>query len=304
MSDNVVVIQVTTLFLIMAVGFYARKRSILSKEVTNGLTELLLNITVPFTIVNSFNMDFSRGMLINAGVVLICSIFIHAFSLLFGKIIYRRYPVNTRTILVFISVFSNCGFMGFPVLQSLFGTPGVFYGSIYVVGYTVFVWTAGVMLFTSGREAASIRKVLLNPGIVAVLVGLVIFVFSLKLPVPLFNTLDLVGAMTVPLSMLIVGSMLAEMRIREVLAGSAVYLGTVVRLIIIPLLTFTVLKLVGLNDLILEICVLLAAMPAATLTAMFAERYNGDSALASRLIFTTTVLSMVTLPLMILLVKV
>ena len=156
--------------------------------------------------------------------------------------------------------------MGFPVLESLFGKTGVFYGSIYVAVFNAFIWTYGVMLFSKGREQTSVIKAMINPGIVSVIIGMFIFIFSIELPKPILQTLDMVGSMTAPLSMLIVGALLADTNLKDIFTGFEVYYGTALRLIVIPLITILALSLTGLDRELLRVCVVLVAMPAAANT--------------------------------------
>lgn len=289
------------LFLIMIVGMVAAKRKIINDEVRKRLSELLLYITSPFLVVLSFNFRYSSDMLINAGIVFALSFGIHGLTAILGKYLFIKYPVDKQRVLRFIIVFSNCGFMGFPVLEGLYGRMGVFYGSIYNVVFHIFVWTYGVMLFSADRESASIHKAFLNPGIFSVAIGMIVFLFSLDLPKPIIQTLDMVGSMTAPLSMLIIGALLADTDLKKIFIGWEVYYGSLLRLIIIPLITIAILKPIGIDRDLLRICVVLTAMPAAANTVIFAERYGANSLLASRCVALSTILSIITIPLIMLL---
>ncbi len=299
MDSNVVLEQVLVLFLVMMVGVYARKQKFIDDGMTQRLANLLLNVTMPLMIIASFHFQFSRDMLLNAVILFAVSMGIHFISALLGIVLFYAYPVDVRNILRFITVFSNCAFMGFPVLESLYGRIGIFYGSIYVISFNLFIWTYGVMLFKGKNDPKSVKKALLNPGIIAVAIGMCIFVFSIQLPYPIFRAMDMVGSMTIPISMLIVGALLAQTDLKSVFSGSTVYYGTAIRLIVLPLASFVTLRQLGVPDIILGISVLLVAMPAAANTAIFAETYKGDSHLASRLVAISTLVSLVTIPLVV-----
>jgi len=299
-SNNVVLNQVIILFLIMLVGAYASKRNIITEDVNKKLSEFLLNITVPLLVISSFQLDFSKDMLNNAAIVFIIAVGIHAASALLAKLLYHRYPDSVKTVLKFITTFSNCGFMGFPVLESIYGKTGVFYGSIYVISYNLFLWTYGVMLFSGERDLKTMKKALLNPGITSVAVGLLLFVFSIKLPYPILKTVETVGSMTTPISMIIVGALLAELDFKRIFSGFHIYYGTFVRLVLIPAIVYTVLKTVGFTGTLFGVCVVSVAMPAAANTAIFAQKYDGDALLASQCIGISTVISVITIPLFLL----
>jgi malate permease and related proteins len=294
--------QVIILFLIMVVGYVARKKNIINSVVNKGLSELLLNITLPFMIIASFNYSFSSDMLNKALTLLVYSVVIHTFLAVISKFLYYKYPERTKAVLRFITVFSNCGYMGYPVVASIYGNIGVFYTAMFNIPWNLLCFTLGMMFYTGQKDLKTMRRAALNPGVISVCIGLVLFVFSIKLPFPIFRTLELVGSTTTPLSMIIIGSMLADIKIRDIFTGFELYYGCIVRLILIPLVVLGVLKSFGISGMYLGIPVLICAMPAAANTAVFAEKYDGDSAFASRMIFMTTVLSSLTIPLIILLV--
>lgn len=301
MGNNPVVEQVVVLFFIMIIGVVTAKLDIINEEVRKKLSDLLLYVTSPFLVITAFNFEFSLDMLKNAGIILAFSLVAHVGSIFLGMILFSKYPIDRQRVLKFIIVFSNCGFMGFPVLESMFGRIGVFYGSIYNLTFQVFVWTYGVILFTGNREETSIGKVLLNPGVASVIIGTLIFVFSLRIPKPIYQTLELVGGMTAPLSMLIVGALLSTMDFKSIFTGFEVYYGSLIRLIILPLISIGVLRLLGVERLLLQVSVLLVALPAAANTVLFTEKYNADSVLASRCVALSTILSIITIPLIMML---
>jgi predicted permease len=237
----------------MGIGFIARKKNIIDDAAGKKLSELLLMVTSPAMILSSFQFDYSDEMLKNVMVILGFAFAAHILSLLLGLLLYRRYPENIKKVLKFITIFTNCGFMGFPLLESLYGKTGVFYGSIYVAVYNLFVWTVGVMIFSGERDLKSIRKAMLNPSTIAVFIGMFLFLFSLKLPYPVAKALDMTGAMTAPLAMLIVGSILAGVELKSLLSGFPLYYGIAVRNILLPLVTVAILKVFGFNGIVLGV---------------------------------------------------
>ncbi|NSW91496.1 MAG: AEC family transporter [Firmicutes bacterium] len=303
MENLVVINQVIILFLTMITGFVAKKRDIINNDTIKKLSEILLRITLPAMIIFSYNRQFSKELLAKGGIMLVYSLAIHLFGILLGNIIYWKYPKNIKNVLKFVTIYSNCGYMGLPVLEALYGQTGIFYASIYITIFNILTWTNGVMIFTGEKDIKSMKKALVNPGIIAVFIGLVIFFFSIKLPYPILKTLEMFGSMTTPLSMLIIGALIANTDFKKLFSGFALYYVTAIRLIILPLLTLITLKITGINDYtLLGSCVATAAMPAAANTAVFAERYNGDSVFASRVVAFSTIISMITIPVIFLLV--
>ncbi|HPZ04754.1 MAG: AEC family transporter [Acetivibrionales bacterium] len=305
--DNSVAVfnQVLILFLIMFVGFIAKKTGIINDAVSKKLSELLLKITNPLLVLSAFQMDFSPDIMNNVLLVFIFAVVANLVSILLGQVLFVRQKNEIKKIMKFTAVYSNCGFMGFPVLESLFGRTGILYGSIYVAVFNIFLWTNGMAIFSSSEKLNrdSIKKIVLNPGIITVLIGIVLFMLSIRLPGPVAEAVDLVGSMTIPLSMLIVGATVAGSRFKELFRGWDIYYITAVRLVLMPLIAFAALKILGFPEMLMTICVLLIAMPAAATTTIFAELYDSDSVFASRVVVFTTLASIVTLPLMMLLIQ-
>lgn len=301
MDYNSIINQVIVLFLIMIAGYIARKSRVISKEINEGLSELLLNVTLPMLIISSFNYDFSKEILKNALALLICSIIIHSFLVPVSRLLYFKYKDDVKNVMRYATVFSNCAFMGYPVVESVYGKIGVFYTSIFNIPFNILLWTVGIILYTRKRDLKTIKKAIINPGLISVLIGLIIFIFSIKLPGPIYKTFEMVGSITTPLSMIVIGSMLAEMSVKDVFSGSVVYYSSFIRLVAIPLLVFGILKYIGATGMMLGIPTLVTAMPAAANTAIFAQKYGADAAFASRCVLVSTLLSSLTIPLIILL---
>ncbi|MFT5872667.1 MAG: putative permease [Clostridium sp.] len=300
MGNSQLINQVIVLFIIMAVGFYAKKKKYLNNAVDTGMSELLINITLPFMIVTSFNIKYQAEMISNAQKILVYSFIIHIGLIFISKMLFFKLPKNKQQVFRFITIFSNVGFMGYPVLESIYGGIGVFYAAIFNIPFNILIWTVGVMLYTGEKDFKSIRKAMANPALIAVFIGIILFSFSIRLPLPIETSLKLVGSTTTPLSMLVVGSMLAEMKIKDIFSDFSIYYATLVRLLIVPMIVYLVLKLIKADELLLNICVILQAMPAAVSAAIIAEKYGGDSLLASKCIFITTIVSGITIPIVIL----
>lgn len=288
--------QVLVLALMLSIGVLLRKRQLITDPVRKGLVELLMNVTMPLLIVSSFNFRFSAELLRNAGVVFGASFAIHLSLALLSRLIYCRFEAGKRRMLSFSTVFSNCGFVGYPVVQGLFGGVGVFYTSIFTIPVNLFMWTYGVMLFTGRRDWRGLLRNFWNPPLIATVFGMLIFFFSLQLPAPVLRTCESVGAMTTPLSMFIIGAMLADVELRDVLASLDVYYLSIVKLLVAPILCLLLLRLWGADPLLTGVCVVLVAMPTATLVGVLAEKYDGDRSLASRCAFLTTVFSLLSIP--------
>lgn len=280
----------------MVVGYAARKAKAIDHTLVRGLSGLILNVSIPFTIIASFDRSIPRSALPDLARVGLWTIAILGASILLAKLIYRRFPEDKRKVLSYVTVFSNCGFMGFPVIESAFGKIGVMYGSIYVIIFQTLVWTYGVSIYQGAAERGQLKKALLNMGNIAVLAGLGIWLLPFDLPGAVQTSIVTLSQLTTPLSMIVVGATLAEVPVRGLLSGAELWIGTAMRIVVIPAAVYGVMRVFGVVDLPAKIAAFLTAMPAAAQSVIFAERYGANTALASRTVFVSTVLSVVTLP--------
>lgn len=283
----------------MFVGVYARKVNIINEETKKNLSDFLINISLPLLILSSFNYTYSADMLEKAKLIFIYSVIIHIFLIIISGPLSFKFPSNSKKVLRFVIIFSNCGFMGYPVLEGLFGKIGVFYGAIFNVPFNIFMLGYGVMLYTGKKDIKTLKNVFTHPGIIATAIGLLMFIFSIKLPYPLYTAVSTVGSMTTPLSMIIVGTMLAEIKFKEVFSGVVVYYASVIRLLVVPFIILIVMKYLKIDQQLMQISVVIESMPAAVLATVFAEKYGADTMLASKCVFITTIISMVTIPLVV-----
>ena len=133
--------QVLIIFFIMLVGVYAKKRNIINEKMNKDLTVVLLNLSIPLYIIASFSFDFSKDMLLNIVIIFIFGMLIHPVCYFVGKILFSKSIGEDRTIQIFSIVFSNCGFMAFPILDSIYGKTGILYGSIFVATFNIYIWS-------------------------------------------------------------------------------------------------------------------------------------------------------------------
>ena len=296
MKNAAIINQVLILTLIILVGFYARKRNIINEKISKGLSDILLEITLPLLIISSFNYKFSRDMMLGSVKIFIYSFIIHIVLIFSSKIFLCRFKGDKQKILRAVMIFSNSGFMGYPVIESIYGKIGVFYTAIFNVPFNLIFFSYGAMLFSGRKDKKGVLKAFASPGNIAVYIGLIIFIFSINIPKPIYSAINMVGSMTTPLSMIIVGSMLAEQKAKEVFSEISIYYVSLLRLIAAPLISFAVLKLIHADALLIQISVMIEAMPGAVLVAVFAQKFNLDAKYASKAIFITTFLSIFTIP--------
>lgn len=298
MDLSVIVNGVISLFLIILVGVYAAKKRIITKEINKGLTNILLKITLPCLVVSSFIFDLSDELKDNIIRCFIYSPLVLIISIVISYILLIPIKGEKKIIIQFANVFSNCGFIGFPIVFSIYGNEGVIYASIFNLFFTAFLWTYGVILFNGKMKREDIKKVLLNPAIVAVFIGLIIMIFGFDIPSVLSSTLDLVGNMTSPLSMIIVGVILGNAKIISYLKDKTIYYSAFLKLIIMPCILILISRLLKDTSLVIKILIIVTAMPAAAMTSILAESFDKESEYSAVIVFITTLFSVITFPIL------
>lgn len=298
MDLSVIVNGVISLFLIILVGVYAAKKRIITKEINKGLTNILLKVTLPCLVVSSFIFDLSDELKDNIIRCFIYSPLVLIISIVISYILLIPIKGEKKIIIQFANVFSNCGFIGFPIVFSIYGNEGVIYASIFNLFFTAFLWTYGVILFNGKMKREDIKKVLLNPAIVAVFIGLIIMIFGFDIPSVLSSTLDLVGNMTSPLSMIIVGVILGNAKIISYLKDKTIYYSAFLKLIIMPCILILISKLLKDTSLVIKTLIIVTAMPAAAMTSILAESFDKESEYSAVIVFITTLFSVITFPIL------
>jgi len=297
MSSLPLVSRVMAIFLLIVIGYIARKAKVLNKDLVRGLSGFILNVAIPFTIIAGFDRSIPKTALPDLLSTGLWAILLHGMAIILSTVAYGKLPDAERKVVSYGTVFSNCGFMGFPVVASIYGKIGVMYASIFVVVFQTFIWTYGVALFSGGRAWGKLAKALINPGIISVIIGAILWFLPFDLPVFMSDAVGFMSDLTTPLSMVVVGASLAEVPLKGLAKGWELWLGTAARIVLMPLVSLGMMRMLGVSGLPAKVAVFLTAMPVAAQSVMFAERYNADVGLASRLVFVTTVLSAFTIPL-------
>lgn len=295
--------SVISLFLIILVGFYGSKKKIITVELNKGLIDLLLNIALPIMVVSSFMFTFDDSIKSNVFKAFYYSFAAYLIMIAFSYLLTIPVKCDKRLIIHFANVFTNTGYIGFPVLNAIFGPEGVVYGSIFNMFFVIFVWTYGINIFRGKIQKEYLKqeiiKAILNPSVIAVVVGVVILIFNLKIPDILMQSINSIGSMTGPLSMIIVGASLSNVRLGNNLLNWKIYYGIVTRLILIPAILYVFSLLIGDNSIVADSVIIIASMPAATMTSIFAESYEKEKDFATITVLATTLLSIFTIPLLI-----
>lgn len=289
-------LQVTIFGLIMA-GYVLTKFHALSADARKPLSNLLINFILPCNIITSFLIEFHQKILLDCLAILIVSICIQIFAIISSKYFYPKTDEKKLPVLRYATIVSNAGFMGNPIAEGLYGSQGLLYASIYLIPLRAVMWSYGVTCFTGIRDKGVLKKILTHPCIVAVFLGIILMVTQITLPAGLEQTLRYAGNSNTALSMIVIGNILAEVKASEIFDLKAWWY-CLVRLCIIPILVFIGCYFAGIDEMVKQVSVVLSAMPAAATTAILASKYDGDAHFAAKIIFLSTLLSMISVPLL------
>lgn len=303
MDIQVILMQMIQLFLVIALGYFLFKIKLLDVDLNKKLTTLLLSVTTPAMIVSSVLSTTVTQGLNDILFVFAVGFAIYLIMPVLGFFVVKvlRIPLPQQGLYIFMTVFSNIGFMGFPVMKAIFGNEAVFFTAIFNMIFNLFVFTAGIMImnYGTGQKVKLDPRNLLSPGVIASLVALLIYFTGIKLPDVLSSTVTMIGDITTPMAMLLIGSTLANIPLKEVFSELRIYPYTIIKQIIVPIIAYPILNMFIGDPLILGITLIMISMPVANSAVLFATEYEGDVSLAAKTVFMTTLLSVVTIPLIV-----
>lgn len=297
LSDFFTVAQnVLTLFLLVAVGVVCGKCRLLNEAAVKACANLVLYIATPCVIIKSCIRTFDTQLLRGFLIVALAAAINHAVLILVARWLFRDKDEGRRRVWRFSMIFSNAGYMAIPLQQAILGDEGVFYCAAYVMVFNICLWTYGVWEMSGDKAALSRKNLVLNPGIIGVVVGLTIFLLSIPIPALLADAVGHIAVLNTPLPMLIIGYYLAQTDLRAALRNKRGHFCVALRLVIMPLLALGALLACGVRGTALTSLMICISTPVATACTMLATRYDREPLLSVNLVSLSTLLSVVTMP--------
>ena len=313
------VYNVAILFIMMLPGIIMKKCNLAPEGFGKGLSNIVLYIGQPALIFLAYVRPFDMSILKNSVIVLVLSIIVHAIFTVAVLVLFKRAEDSARRMLRFATMFSNAAFMGVPLISAVLGAEATIYASVYNITFNMFLWTLGVYICVGGRDAdgdgepdskkygkVPIMKAIIHPITLAAFLGLLFFFLPIDgyIPKIVTESLTMLKNLVAPLSMVVIGLRLAQMDLRGFFKDVHLYEFLALRHIILPLIVLGVMRLLLLFGLpisyeVLMVTLILAAAPAATSATMFAEMYDCDAAYVSKLVALSTILSVATMPLLV-----
>ncbi|MCI8662613.1 MAG: AEC family transporter [Hungatella sp.] len=294
-----IVVTMTKLLFAMAVGFYLNKKNILDVETSKKLSAMVVNLTSPLLIISSAGSvaGGSQGdilLMLVAGLCLYASF--PLLSFLMARMVHA--PSGCRGVYQCMLMFANTAFMGYPVVQALYGETAIFYTTIFNFGYTILFYTyASYLLDKEGGKSSRFNpKRLINIGLLSGLIALIIPFSGIMLPGIIMEPCSFIGSVTTPLSMLIVGSNMANYPLHDIFSEKRIYVVTAVRLLAMPLLTALYMSMITDNALLICMAAMTIGMPVGSMVAMASSQYEKQARIGSISVVMSTICSMVTIP--------
>ena len=283
------------LFLLLALGLLFKRKNILDDDFRRGLTELIIKLVLPCSILQSFRMEFNGQVLRQTWEILVVSTVLQLGCWLLALVLYRRQEPSKQPALQYATLCSNAAFLGSPVVDGIFGSQGLLLSSIYLTPQRIAMWTVGLGFFTKSGGQKLWKKILGNPCIDAVFLGLALMLTQWRLPQVLGGTIQAVGGCNTALSMFLIGMICGDVKWRDFLDRDSLYFSAV-RLVLIPGLVLLGCRLAGTAELVTGVSVVLAAMPAGGTTAILAAKYGGNARFAAGCVTVSTLLSLLAIP--------
>lgn len=300
--------QVIILYIIVAVGFFADKKGVFTEKTSRAANDLLFYVITPCVIINSFltaefTPETSKGFLLAA----LAGVITHILGIVLSAPFFRNNKKKNNAVFKFACIYGNMGYMALPLAQAVLGNDGILYCSAGIIVFQVFTFTHGIWQMNRGGERAvgfSPKKLFLNPGVIAVCIGLPFFLLKVNMPEIIMKPIDFIGSMNTPLAMLMLGTYMSNAGLKTIFRNKEQYLVALVKIIMVPVAFFVIMKVTGLlSGAVFTACMIQASAPSANNTVMFAAKYGRDTGVASKTVAFVSFASILTMPVMIALTK-
>lgn len=289
--------QIVVMFLLMLVGLWLAKRDFISEESASDMGTLLVRVVIPCVILKSFFTEYSDKKMMGACVSFTLALVSLCIAVIISYIIYR----DIKRVMNFASSFCNAGFIGIPLAQAAYGDDGVFYISAYIALLNIFQWTYGAYILTGDRKNVNIPTVVKNPVVIALIVGLLVFVSRVTMPYIVIKSVGYIAAMNSPLAMIILGIYMSKLRLKDIFCDISVYICSIFRLVLIPAVTLAfmvvVIRFVPIISTEIAMIILIAVCtPVGANIAVFAKQFNENYLLSVKTVCLSTIISVITIP--------
>ncbi len=288
--------QVLSLFIMIFIGFILGKTKLLTENATGSISNIILYIATPAAVLQAFlNEEPTKEKNINLLLIAAFAILTHIIGIVISKLLIHNKSEDTKAVIYLAIIFSNCGYMSFPLQKAILGDIGIFYGAMYVAVFSIFFWSYGALIMNK-EKTFSFKKVLLNPTTIATILAVLLYLVQLKLPGVLGSAVTALSNLNTPLPMIIIGYYLSTASISAAFTDKRIYLASFLRLILIPAILLFLMLLSGIRGIPLIACIVAASAPAAAAATMFSIKFQRDTLCSVNAVTFTTLLSIITMP--------
>lgn len=292
--------QIMIMYIFMFMGVILFKTKKLSLEGSKALGNILIYAVMPAVVIKAFLNEMTIERLKGLGIAFGFSLAALLLAMIVSWFFFKKRPIEN-----FGASFSNAGFIGIPLVSALYGDEAVFYVSAFVALLNLLQWTYGVFVITQNKKAVSSKKILTNPILISLVAGLILFVCQIQVPVIVLSSIQGIAGLNAPLAMFSLGTYLAQVSWKEIIINRYAYLSSIVRLLVIPLLTLGILSFVPSAYSTMKMAILIvASTPIGSNVAIFAQIHNQDYKQAVRIVCLSTLCSIVTMPMIMMLAEI
>lgn len=299
MDIMIIVNQLIQLFIMIAVGFILCKINFLTLEFNQYLTKFVLNVTMPCMIMASVMTSSNVALALKD--ILYASIIVVVLLPILAYLLVNILPMkNNKGLYMFMMMYPNVGFMGFPLMQAMFGKESLLSTAMITMVFNISLFTLGIIVMNYGshHKTQINLKTLVSPGIISSIIAMIIYFMKLTIPVVISEPINLIGNMTTPLAMMIIGATLSTFPIKDIIIDIKPYTFTILIDLLIPIILYPVIKLLITSQMIMGVTLIIVAMPVANSAVLFAKAYHQDEFMAAKTVFISTILSIITIPIL------
>lgn len=291
--------QVLVLCCLMALGFICNKIHWLDAKAVKSITNIVLFFVTPCVIIDSFSRDVDPSLISGLIVAAVIAFFTFGFSIAFAHLCIKDKDKDIERVYRYASIFGNCGFMALPLEHAVLGDIGTFYGTAFIAIFNLIVWTYGIWLMSGDKANIKAKALFTNPGLIGAVIGILLLVTGFRFPSVISTTIGYMADLNTPLPMIVIGYYLGNLSVKKIVSNKKQYLIAFYRLLLIPGVMLVIMHFAKVDPVVMVVSTIAASAPTAANTAMFATLYDKDAELGAQLMSVTTLLSLITLPLLV-----
>lgn len=298
-NAEIILNQTLIMLILIIVGIICKKTKIITDDGNKELSKLVLTVVNPIVILMAYQTDYKPQLVKNLLIAFGLSILSYIILIVAAYLLIPQKDGRETQIERFSAIYSNCGFMGIPLVNALFGSEGIFYLTAFLTVFNLVVWTHGIILISGERNLKNIVKVFYSPVIISIVLGIIMFFAQIRLPDIITDSLNFISNLNTPLAMIVSGITIADTKILKLLKKPGIYYVSFLKLILLPLILIAVFSLFNVNEQIRITVLVAASAPAAAMCTLQCIRYEKNSLYASEIFAASTILSVVTLPIIV-----